>query len=280
MQLELDTATIHSASHGEGRPIVFLHGWTMDHQVEVAIYEPIFATRPGWRRIYFDLPGMGSSIAKRDIRTQDEMLAIVLEMIERVLPGERFVLCGTSLGAYLARGVAVRLRERIDGLLLRVPATIPDMAKRTLPDFQPLVRNEALMQSLDEEDRTLVANALVQTPAYLDAYAKVARELVQPAIDAAAPFVVEMRGDPARYGFAFDLVEMEKTFDKPTLIIAARQDTVVGYRDAWSILESYPRATFAVVDRADHGWPLERPELLASLIDDWLARVVLAETNA
>ena len=117
-------------------------------------------------------------------------------------------------------------------------------------------------------------------PAYLDAYAKVARELVQPAIEASAPYVVDMRSDPARYGFAFDLVEMEKTFGKPALIIAARQDTVVGYRDAWSILESYPRATFAVVDRADHGWPLERPELLASLIDDWLARVVLAETNA
>ena len=72
----------------------------------------------------------------------------------------------------------------------------------------------------------------------------------------------------------------KKHFGKPALIIAARQDTVVGYRDAWSILESYPRGTFAVVDRADHGWPLERPELLAALIDDWLARVVLAETNA
>jgi len=29
------------------------------------------------------------------------------------------------------------------------------------------------------------------------------------------------------------------------LIIAARQDTTVGYRDAREILQSYPRATFA-----------------------------------
>ena len=55
---------------------------------------------------------------------------------------------------------------------------------------------------------------------------------------------------------------MEKGFEEPTLIIAARQDMVVGYRDAWTILESYPRATFAVIDRADHGWPVEKPDLL------------------
>ena len=66
---------------------------------------------------------------------------------------------------------------------------------------------------------------------------------------------------------------MEKGFEEPTLIIAARQDMVVGYRDAWTILESYPRATFAVIDRADHGWPMETPDLLAALIDDWLARI-------
>ena len=38
---------------------------------------------------------------------------------------------------------------------------------------------------------------------------------------------------------------------EPTLVIAGRQDVTAGYRDAWHILESYPRATFAVLDRAD-----------------------------
>ena len=57
---------------------------------------------------------------------------------------------------------------------------------------------------------------------------------------------------------------MEKGFEEPTLIVAARQDMVVGYRDAWTILESYPRATFAVVDRADHGWPVGGRDLLGA----------------
>ena len=77
----------------------------------------------------------------------------------------------------------------------------------------------------------------------------------QPAIQATAPIANEIRTDPKRYGFSFDLIEAEKTFEEPTLIIAGRRDTTVGYRDAWSILDSYPRATFVALDRADHGWP-------------------------
>ena len=76
------------------------------------------------------------------------------------------------------------------------------------------------------------------------------------------------------------MAEQEKSFEEPTLIIAARQDVTVGYRDAWDILESYPRATFAVLDRADHVWPLETPNLLAALVEDWLARIALAERAA
>ena len=81
-------------------------------------------------------------------------------------------------------------------------------------------------------------------------------------------------------GFSFDLAEEEKSFEAPTLIIAARQDLTVGYRDAWDILESYPRAPFAVLDRADHVWPIETPNLLAALVEDWLARIALAERAA
>lgn len=278
MRCELDTATIDHEEHGEGRPIVFVHGWTMDRRLEIADYEPIFAKRNGWRRIYFDLPGMGRSVAREGIRNQDDVLGAVLRFIEHVLPGEqRFVLAGTSFGAYLARGVAARLRHRIAGLLLRVPAVIPDTAKRTLPAFAPLVRDDALMASLPADERAAIGELLVQTPAYLEAVRPKVHGLVEPAIAATAPIAHEIKADPARYGFSFDLAEAEGTFTAPALIVAARQDTVVGYRDAWDILEHYPRATFAVVDRATHGWPVERPGVLEALVDDWLARIVQAE---
>lgn len=280
MECEVDKATIHYQEHGEGRPIVFLHGWTMDHRVELADYEKIFAVKRGWRRIYPDLPGMGRSVAKDGLSTQDDVLEALLAFIDRILPGERFVLAGTSLGAYLARAVTARRRPRVAGLLLRVPCIHAEDARRTLPAFRPIVRNDELLGALDAEERTALGDVLVQTPDYLEALKRRTRTLVQPAIEATAPLANEIRTDPKRYAFSFDLAETEKSFEEPTLIIAARQDLTVGYRDAWDILESYPRATFAVIDRATHGWPLETPNLLAALVDDWLARIALAERGA
>jgi pimeloyl-ACP methyl ester carboxylesterase len=278
MKCVLDRATIDYEEHGEGRPILFLHGWTMNRRLEVADYEPIFASRSGWRRIYPDLPGMGLSVA-HNIGCQDDMLAALLAFIDKVLPGERFVLAGTSLGGYLARGIAVRQRSRVDGLLLRVPCIVPDTSKRILPRAEPLVRNEALLATLDPAERTALGDVLVQAPDYLEAMRAKMHDLVLPAMAASAPFVPEMRLDPKRYAFSFDLAAAEKSFGEPVLIVAGRQDTTVGYRDAWEVLESYPRATFAVLDRADHIWPVESPALLAALVDDWLERVAKSEQS-
>ena len=90
---------------------------------------------------------------------------------------------------------------------------------------------------------------------------------------------MEIRADPKRYGFSFDLAEAEKTFEAD-----ADHRRPAGYHRGLprclDILESYPRATFVVLDRADHGWPLETPDLLPALIDDWLARMALAERSA
>ena len=280
MQCETEKATIDYEEHGEGRPILLLHGWTMDRRVEIFDYEKIFAARSGWRRIYPDLPGMGRSVAKDGLAGQDDVLESLLAFIDQVLPDDRFALAGTSLGAYVARAIAARRRARIAGLLLRVPCIFAEDARRTLPPFEAVVEDDAYMATLDDAERTAAGAVLIQTPAYVAALKEKREMVVQPAIQATAPVANEIRADPKRYGFSFDLIEAEKTFEEPTLIIAGRRDTTVGYRDAWSILDSYPRATFVALDRADHGWPMETPNLLPALIDDWLARIALAERSA
>jgi len=154
---------------------------------------------------------------------------------------------------------------------------IADTARRTLPPFRPVVRDDALMARLAADERTALGDVLVQTPGYLESLRPKVHELVLPAIAATQPIAHEIRADPARYGVSFDLAGAEKGFDAPTLIIAGRQDTTVGYRDAMGLLESYPRATLAVLDSADHKWPVVRLTLLEALVENWLARIVLAE---
>lgn len=62
-------------------------------------------------------------------------------------------------------------------------------------------------------------------------------------------------------------------FSKLALLLLGRQDSAVGYRDAWKIIENYPRATFAILDTAGHILQIEQEELFNALTNDWLDRV-------
>jgi pimeloyl-ACP methyl ester carboxylesterase len=67
--------------------------------------------------------------------------------------------------------------------------------------------------------------------------------------------------------------EQGPAYANPTLILAGRQDATVGYAGAWRLLDHYPRATFAVLDRAGHGLPHEQVGLLGALLAEWLDRI-------
>jgi pimeloyl-ACP methyl ester carboxylesterase len=73
--------------------------------------------------------------------------------------------------------------------------------------------------------------------------------------------------------FSFDVDTLAEPLAGPTLILTGRQDHACGYRDAWDLLENYPRATFAVLDRAGHLLGLAQQELASALTREWLDRV-------
>jgi pimeloyl-ACP methyl ester carboxylesterase len=73
--------------------------------------------------------------------------------------------------------------------------------------------------------------------------------------------------------FSFDVDRLPAPFGGPTLMLTARQDHLCGYRDAWDLLDTYPRATFAVFDRAGHFVNIEQDALCQALMREWLDRV-------
>jgi len=77
---------------------------------------------------------------------------------------------------------------------------------------------------------------------------------------------------PEKYAYSFDVDAVSEPFPGPTLIVTDRQDSIAGYRDAWKILDNYPRATYVVLDRAGHMLE-ETEDLVHVLINDWLDRV-------
>jgi pimeloyl-ACP methyl ester carboxylesterase len=153
MKYQLKGIGVHYEIYGEGHPLISLHGFSPDHRLMTGCMEPIFEHRSGWKRIYLDLPGMGKTPGKEWITNSDQMLDVVLDFIDRVMPGQRFILAGESYGGYLARGVIYRKPEPVDGLLLFCPLIIPEHAKRSVPPHVTLVKDPTLLSSLEPDER-------------------------------------------------------------------------------------------------------------------------------
>ncbi|KAL2796492.1 Alpha/Beta hydrolase protein [Aspergillus keveii] len=260
---------------GEGQPVLIIHGWQMNGGVEKQDFEPIFSKTPGLRRIYVDLPGMGTTPAE-NIKDLNDIYSRLVQFIDSRLGKSRFLLVGSSCGGYLARAIALKYTEQVDGLLLRVPLIEPRDSMRDLDAFKPVVADEQLMSNMSPEDRTLLGNVLVQTPAYVETLKAKYEGVWLPAEKAADDKVLDpIRADPDRYELSFSLDDKGAKFFAPTLIVCGRQDESVGYRDSLRLLELYPRSTYVVLDRGSHGLPIDDSErtVFEALVRDWMFRV-------
>ena len=245
-----------------------LHGLGCDHRYMVSDMEPFFEQREGWKRIYPDLPGMGKTQGEDWITTQDQVLNIVLEFIDKVIPEQHFVVAGASYGGYLARGLIYRRSGFIDGLLLTAPAILPDDSKSTLPAHIMLTADDAVVAEMEpEQAKRLQGFAVALSRKFVD-YMK---ENIYPAAEIADYKFLDRLEE--QWAFSFDVDKLTEPFTKPTLILTGRQDSRCGYVDAWSILGNYPRGTFVVLDRAGHGLQIEQETLFRALVSEWLDRV-------
>src|SRR5262245_53379717 len=132
-------------TYGTGTPIILIHGFSCDHRLMTGCMEPLFALKQGWQRIYLDLPGMGKTPGAESIKSTDDMLDVVLDFIEAVVPGQQFLVVGESYGGYLSQGVVHRKFEQVIGMALICPGVIMERSQRDLPPPTVLVKNPALL---------------------------------------------------------------------------------------------------------------------------------------
>jgi pimeloyl-ACP methyl ester carboxylesterase len=265
MECRLGDTVLYYEDIGTGRPLLLLHGMPLDHRHIARDFEPIFAKRSGWRRLYPDLPGMGKTQAPDSLANQDQILALLGNFMGTVAPGERFVVAGTSYGAYLARGLIYQRGSDIDGLFLNVPGFVTD--SRPLP--KPLVvhQDPAFLAALRPDEQDMLGFIVVQSLALLQED----REVFRPAGKIAdKAFLQRLKQN---YAFSFDVDTLPVPFPAPALFLTGRHDNWCGYHDTYTLLDNYPRATFAVLDRAGHMLALEQKSLFRALVTEWLDRV-------
>lgn len=147
MERRIHDVLIHYVEHGDGVPLVALHGAGVDHREIEAAIEAI-APGPGFRRIYPDLPGMGRSTTG-GLTCNDDVVTLLGEFLDDLGAGP-VMLLGHSYGAYLARGVAAQRPDVVRGLALLCP-----IAEHTgqVPDHDVVRHDPDAYDELEPEHR-------------------------------------------------------------------------------------------------------------------------------
>lgn len=249
---------------GAGTPILFLHGWGMDRRIMSGCFEPVFEDRSlYYKRIYVDLPGMGKSVAGKGIKTSDDMLDVLYHFAKDVI-GNEVILAGESYGGYLARGFVNKYESMVKSLILLCPLVYPGCRKGQVEQLCVMEYDEIFLKTLSEEQYNSFTymNVVLTEPVW-----KLYESDILPAIEMQDRHFLDDVLDGA---FSFDVDEMEAPFRKPCLIVVGRQDTEVGYKDQFRLLESYLNATYCVLNKAGHNLQIEQPELFRSIVKHWL----------
>ncbi|MDD6793908.1 MAG: alpha/beta hydrolase [Clostridiaceae bacterium] len=211
MVVNIGDVSFNYNEFGEGKPVLMLHGYCLDHRVMESAFEPVFMKNKGFRRIYIDLPGMGLSTGEDSIKNCDDMLEILLEFIDKVIGKEHFMIFGYSYGGYLARAILQRYEEMVDGLLLLCPVIIPNYKDRNIASSTVLEKDEEFVQTLSQiEDDDYLSEFVIQNEFTYRRYVNDIRDALSLA---KKDFVKEYKKNG--YELTDNLNEVSKVFGKP-----------------------------------------------------------------
>jgi len=259
------SARIEVEEHGEGRPIIFVHGLTFDRRILVETSEPMFGALHA-RRLYIDLPGHGASPADPRAASAEGLVDALCGLVDETCAGVAPIVVGHSYGGYLALGRA-SVRS-LAGLVLVAPVIEPDLARRVVPQRRVAVLAPELAFLPDAPERaTFEEIAVVQTPEVLLAY----QRLVHAASERTDRTMLE--AVRRRYVLPQPILAQLGAHAPPTLILCGRDDHWVGYEDSLPVVRALPRCELVVLPDCGQLLPIEAGERYRALVGGFLARL-------
>ena len=247
---------------GEGTPVLVIHGWGISSLTMKAAFEPVFTTLDGYKRYYIDLPGMGDS-GHGDVKNSDDILALLHRFASEIIK-DKFIIIGQSYGGLLTRGFVNKYPEMIRKIILLCPCIIPGVRQGRVEPLTVVEQDDELLSQLTQQQRTDFTMMNVRlTRDVWERYDK----FLAPAL---AKADWDFLNNTLEGAFTFDPDDLPSPCTIPTLIIAAKQDTEVGYKDQFDLMKLYTNSTYCAVEKAGHNLQIEQPEVFESIVKSWL----------
>jgi pimeloyl-ACP methyl ester carboxylesterase len=245
---------------GSGPTILFVHGFPLSHTMWRPQLEA-FAT--DHRVLAPDLRGFGESDVTEGTVTMEQHADDLTALLDELNVNEPIVLCGLSMGGYIAWQFQQKYSERLRALIL--------CDTRAIADTPEGVENrKRLAKMVVENGSAAVASAMLPnlfSPVTSDRQQASIDELRE-TISATSPQGIAA----ASLGMAErpDATPLLPNIETPSLLIVGEDDGISTPKEMQTIADAMPNARLEVIPEAGHMSPLENPESVNTAIREFL----------
>src|SRR4051794_3405869 len=257
---ELNGFDLHYDVHGEGEPLICVHGLGCDRRAWALQIQPF---SEHFQAVFFDNRDVGqSSLADGDYTTA-EMAADVLALADH-LELDTFHLLGISLGGMVSQQVALAAPERVRTLTLAVTHGGVQRAGR--------VRGRLLgsyARHLPVEDRVDNLLYLCYTEAFFEDQ-RLYEFMRNALLENPYPQPPEAFARQAEAGANHDVRNRLGELTMPVHVIGAERDLMIPVWKSEELASLIPGAKLTIIDRQGHGVMWEAADRFNSAVTDFL----------
>jgi pimeloyl-ACP methyl ester carboxylesterase len=250
---------------GDGPPLVLLHAFPLDH----AMWERQAALADTLRLIVPDLRGFGASVGS--VPASIEQLADdVVGLLDALHVSRPVVVCGVSMGGYVAQHLASRHPRRVAAAVLvdtKLEADTPEARAARLD----------LAGKVGRVGQAILADAMIPrlfaVPATTADAAVKARHAEN--VAAVEAMIRRQRVDTIQAALAAlgdrpDMTERMRHVGVPTLLVVGAEDRITPPACLEAAERVLPNARLLIVPHAGHLVPLEAPDVFNRAVRDFL----------
>ena len=262
-----DAGEIRMAVHelGEGPPVLLIHGFPLDRTQ----WRHQLLGFSQWRRIAPDLRGFGAS-ANAPVGQDAWSMAGYVEDLVGVLDGlgaESAVVCGFSMGGYIALELWRRYPDRVRALVLmdtKAEGDTPE-ARRARDDMAAVAQRDGPEAIAERMVPRLLSRETLDTQPETVAHVRAMIGRATPGGMVAALHAMRDRRDN---------VDLLAGITVATLVVGGAEDALTPAEGMRAMAAAIPEATFVAVPSAGHLAPLEQPLAVNRAVREFLERVL------
>ena len=261
MEYSINGLKVYTRGNKNNKPIIFIHGFPYDH----SMWEnQVDKFKDDYYCVTYDIRGLGNSYIGDGQYTMEAFVWDLYSIIDG-LHIEKPILCGLSMGGYIALRAVEKEAERFDGLILC------DTRSEADNNDGKIIRSSAIDKINVEGVKSFVNDFVpkcfnAKTPERMTEMYERVLNLTQNQNS------VGVKGSLLAMLSRRDTTKSLEDIKIPTLVLVGKKDSLTPPEVMRELSKKVKGSTFCIVPKAGHMTPLENPDFVNEKINTFLLK--------